>query len=115
MDMDVKQLQNTVVVKLDGELDMLMAEKLKKDIDERLRKKPIANLIIGMEKVSFIDSSGLGAIIGIYKKVNAGGGCMSMIGPQPSVRKVLLFSGIDKLINIYHAEQDVEGGFFKIK
>lgn len=115
MDMDVKQLQNTVVVKLDGELDMLMAEKLRKDIEERLKNKPIANLIIDMEKVSFIDSSGLGAIIGIYKKVNAVGGGMAIIGPQPSVRKVLLFSGIDKLINICNANQDVTGGLFKIK
>ncbi len=106
MDMEVKQLRNTVVVKLDGEMDMLMAEKLKKDIDQRLLNKPIANLIIDMEKVTFIDSSGLGAIIGIYKKINAVGGGIAMLGTQPHVKKVLVFSGIDKLVNIYSNECD---------
>lgn len=107
MDLDLKLVRDTLVVRLKGELDMLVTEKMRKEIDSALEARSITNLIINLEKVTFIDSSGLGVIIGRYKKVTALGGKMYLVGASSSVHKILVFSGINKLVPMYNQEQDI--------
>jgi stage II sporulation protein AA (anti-sigma F factor antagonist) len=105
--LDIRTIRNTVVVRTEGELDMLVAERLRQEVDEILSQKGVKNLILNLEKVTFIDSSGLGVIIGRYKKVSSTGGRMYIVGVQPQVEKILQFSGINRLISIYSNEQDI--------
>jgi len=107
MKIEFKQVRSTLVVKLSGEFDMVIADKLRREIDSRLESKQISNLIFNLEKVTFIDSSGLGVIIGRYKKINSQKGHMYIVGASPSIEKILIFSGINKLIPIYKNEQDI--------
>jgi len=88
-------------------LDMLVAQSMRQEIDKVLDKKEINTLIINLEKVTFIDSSGLGVIIGRYKKMAESGGKMYLVGAIASVEKILVFSGINKLVPMYKSEQDV--------
>lgn len=107
MDVELKQVRNTLVVKVVGELDMVIAEKLRRQTDEKLDSGTISNLIINLGKVTFIDSSGLGFIIGRYKKIAAYKGRMFIVGAKPNVEKILYFSGINKLIPMYKSEQEI--------
>lgn len=107
MDLELKLVRNTLVVRIKGELDMLVAEKLRREIDNRLDSREINTLIINLDQVTFIDSSGLGVIIGRYKKVSAAEGRMYIVGARPSVEKILFFSGINKLIPMFKSEQDI--------
>ncbi|WP_054692795.1 anti-sigma F factor antagonist [Syntrophomonas palmitatica] len=107
MNYELKQVRNTLVVKLKGEMDLLIADKLRKEIDMRLEESNIKNLIINLERVSFIDSSGLGVILGRYKKISSASGRMFIVGANPAVEKILVFSGINKLVPIYTNEQDI--------
>ena len=107
MELELKQIRNTLVVRVKGEMDMLVADKLRKEIDRKLETKQITNLVINLEKVTFIDSSGLGVIIGRYKKISNLSGKMYIVGASPSVHKILMFSGINKLISLYNNEQDI--------
>ncbi len=107
MNYELKQVRNTLVVKLKGELDLVIADKLRKEIDLRLEDGNIRNLIINLEKVNFIDSSGLGVILGRYKKIASASGRMFIVGANPAVEKILVFSGINKLVPIYSNEQDI--------
>ncbi|MDD3364156.1 MAG: anti-sigma F factor antagonist [Syntrophomonas sp.] len=107
MELELKQIRNTLLVRVKGEMDMLVAEKLRKEIDRKLETKQITNLVINLEKVTFIDSSGLGVIIGRYKKISSVSGKMYIVGASTSVRKILMFSGINKLISLYNNEQDI--------
>lgn len=107
MKIECKQVRSTLVVKISGEFDMFIAEKLRREIDSRLEGKQISNLIINLERVTFIDSSGLGVIIGRYKKISSQKGRMYIVGASPSIEKILVFSGINKLIPIYKNEQDI--------
>lgn len=107
MDVELKQVRNTLVVRVVGELDMVIADKLRNQIDEKLTEGTVKNLIFNLEKVSFIDSSGLGMIIGRYKKLVASKGRIYIVGAKPNVEKVLLFSGINKLIPMYKNEQEI--------
>ncbi|MGR6836341.1 anti-sigma F factor antagonist [Syntrophomonas erecta] len=107
MDAEFKQVRNTLVVRIKGELDMLISDKLRKEIDTRLENSAIKNLILDLGKVTFIDSSGLGLIIGRYKKVTGSEGRMYIVGAQPPIEKMLYFSGISKLVSMYRHEQDI--------
>lgn len=107
METDLKLVRNTLVVKISGELDLLVTDNLRQKIDDEILSRGVKNLILNLEKVSFIDSSGLGLIIGRYKKMKAEKGKMYIVGAKPSVEKILLFSGINKLIPLYRREQDI--------
>ncbi len=107
MDVELKQVRNTLIVKIAGEFDLIIADKLRNQIDEKLKGGSIKNLIINLEKVTFIDSSGLGMIIGRYKKISADNGKMYIVGAKPNVEKILFFSGINKLVPMYRTEQEI--------
>ncbi len=103
----MRQVGNTLVVRMGGELDMLLSDYLREEIDTRLEQSGVRNLILNLEKVSFIDSSGLGLIIGRYKKLKALGGKIFIVGAHPPVDKILHFSGVNKLVPMYNSEQDI--------
>jgi len=107
MEMELRQIRNTLLVRIKGEMDMVIADRLRKEIDRKLDGKKVINLVINMEKVTFIDSSGLGVILGRYKKISGLNGKMYIVGASPSVSKILMFSGINKLISMYNSEQDI--------
>ncbi len=92
----------TLVVKVTGEFDMIIADEFKKTVDSYLDSRLARYLVVDLGSVSFIDSSGLGAILGRYKKVESMQGKMVIAGPQSQVRRILEVSGINRVIGIYN-------------
>jgi stage II sporulation protein AA (anti-sigma F factor antagonist) len=107
VDLELKLIRNTLIIRLKGEFDMLKAEKIRRQIDERLQDDQVRNLVFNLEKVSFVDSSGLGVIIGRYKKIKEKNGSMYIVGAQPVVEKILVLSGINKLVPLFKNEQEI--------
>jgi len=107
VELELKQVRNTLLVRIRGEMDMVVAEKLRKEIDRKLDTKKVSNLVINLEEVTFIDSSGLGVIIGRFKKISGLNGKMYLVGARPQVHKILMFSGINRLVSMYNNEQDI--------
>jgi len=101
MNIKTRVEQNALIVKVSGELDLVIAEQFKALIEKELEQLKINSLILDLEEVSFIDSSGLGAILGRYKVLSEKKGKMALINPQPTVRRILELSGILRIINIY--------------
>ena len=67
------------------------------DIDRQIAIRNINSLIVDLGGVEFMDSSGIGMIMGRYKNMVSRGGKMMLVRPQPQVDKVLELSGIKKL------------------
>jgi stage II sporulation protein AA (anti-sigma F factor antagonist) len=55
MELELKQVRNTLIVRIEGELDMLAADQIREDIDKKIDNSEIKNLILNLEKVTFID------------------------------------------------------------
>jgi len=104
LDSLIKRSKNIMVVSMKGDIDLVNAEKLRLEVDKQLEKKQFHHLIINLEKVEFIDSSGLGAILGRYKKISATGGKIALINPQPQVMRILELSGFTRIMPIYQSE-----------
>ncbi len=107
MSLEFKKIRSTLIVRVAGEMDMLIADKMRTEIDRRIDDKSVKNLVLNLEKVTFIDSSGLGVVIGRYKRITAKQGRMFIVGARPQVEKILFFSGVNRLVPMYKNEQEV--------
>lgn len=105
MGIEKKYQRDTLIVKLTGELDLVVAEEFRRTVDSELERRQIRNLVINLAGVSFIDSSGLGAILGRYKRIAQGGGRISIAAPRPPVRKILELSGFPRLMPFFESEK----------
>ncbi|ARC84516.1 anti-sigma F factor antagonist [Clostridium argentinense CDC 2741] len=100
-------IEDKLIVELMGELDHHNASEVRNKIDDMLDRDNINKLIMNFSGVSFMDSSGIGAVIGRYKKLSMKGGKLCITNLKPSVKRVFELSGLFKIIDIY---DDVEQG-----
>lgn len=98
-----KKIGNTLVVRLQGELDMSVADTFRQGVDQLLEQNPGSDLCLDLSEVSFIDSSGLGVILGRYKKLSATRLKMSILSPQPQVKRILELSGVMRIMPVYES------------
>lgn len=99
MRFETEQIGNTLVVKLYGEIDQHCTAEIRNEIDREIDITNISTVIFDLGGVKFMDSSGLGMIMGRYKKLKTIGGKLMLVRPQPQVDKVLELSGIKKLLD----------------
>lgn len=97
--MRMEYIGSTLVVKLEGEIDQSCAAEIRTDIDREILLKNAKNLILDFGGVTFMDSSGIGVIIGRYKQIKARGGKTMIIRAQPQVDKILELSGLKKIMD----------------
>lgn len=104
MYLDMEQQQDTLLVRLGGDLDLGVADKLRKMLDNQLIEKNIKFLVINLSRVTFIDSSGLGVLLGRYKRLVHSGGKVILVGAQPQVKRILELSGLLQIMEEYQDE-----------
>ncbi len=92
--------ENTVWAAIDGEVDMQVAGLWRDALERQLNATLARNLVFDFSKVRFIDSSGLGVVLGRYKRVASRGGHVRIIGASPQVYKILQLSGFGNLMEI---------------
>ncbi len=92
--------KNQITAFLSGEIDHHCAGELRREIDFSVRENIPESLILDFSEVSFMDSSGIGLIMGRYKLMNEFGGRVTIHNPPPHIKKVMKLSGIEKLASI---------------
>ncbi len=90
----------TLLVEITEEIDHHTTEKMRRKIDDDITRYMPRKVIFDFNKVSFMDSAGIGMIIGRYKMVNMIGGVVQMKNVKQSIRKIFQMSGVEKLIPI---------------
>lgn len=103
IDMEVKQ--DVLCIRLSGELDHHTAETLREKISTAMEKNDILHLVLNLEKLTFMDSSGLGVILGRYKQVKLKNGEMVVCSISPPVRRLFELSGMFKIVRLESSEQ----------
>lgn len=99
---DFLKVQGTdLVIMVPAELDHHNAERIKKGCDQMIRNRNIRRIVFDFRKTSFMDSSGIGVIMGRYKNMRFMGGTVIAIQVNERIRKILTLSGIYKMIDIY--------------
>jgi len=104
--MQVKYIKEDkqLIIKIDEEIDHHSSEKIRKRADYEIQVHIPKKLIFDFKNVTFMDSSGIGMLIGRYKLVSMFGGKTSIVNVNAPIKKVLEMSGVLKLISIEEIE-----------
>jgi len=100
MQIEYHHQKRCMVVKVSGELDHHCAGIVRETIDRELSAGQAKNLIFDFEDLDFMDSSGIGVVIGRYKLVTSLGGKVAIACAKPGVDRLLLLSGIHKIMPV---------------
>lgn len=83
-----------------GEVDHHSAVTLRQDVDELICRHRPSRLVLDLAGVGFMDSSGLGFIMGRYSLLRELGGSMVITAPSPATQRILQLAGIQRIIPI---------------
>ena len=92
--------QRLLKLQITEEIDHCMAEKIRNKADFEIQRYMPKEVLMDFENVSFMDSAGIGMIIGRYKTTKMIGGKFNITNVKPTLKKVLEISGVLKIIPI---------------
>jgi anti-sigma B factor antagonist len=95
-----REVDGTTIVSVGGEIDVYTAPKLRDKITE-LVAAGVYHLVIDMESVEFLDSTGLGVLVGGLKKVRAHDGSLQLVCTQDRLLKIFRITGLAKVFVIH--------------
>lgn len=88
-----------LLVGLDGELDHYCAQSVRRELDGMLRDPTVRQLILDFSGLTFMDSSGIGVILGRYRMLRERGGSVAVIHMNDHVSRIFHMSGMDRVIH----------------
>lgn len=97
LDVDAWLDEGRSVVELIGELDVYSAPRLREVLD-RLPSDARRRVAVEMSRLDFLDSSGLGALVGAMKRAQALGGGLCLVGAQERVLKMFRITGLVRVM-----------------
>lgn len=100
LSLETRDVDGRTIVAVGGEIDVYTAPKLRDKITE-LVAAGTYHLVIDMEAVEFLDSTGLGVLVGGLKKVRAHDGSLSLICNQDRLLKIFRITGLAKVFVIH--------------
>lgn len=100
MEDDFKVIDNYLMVKMPKEVDHHNSGYISKTADKFIVKEGIGNVVFDFEDTKFMDSSGIGIIIGRYKKISYFGGKVFAINADTRIKRTLMICGLHKVIDI---------------
>ena len=111
MDIHTRMLDHTLIIELTGEIDHHVVGQVKDKIDRAYTTTNARDMVFDFSGITFMDSSGIGLIMGRYKHLPPGGK-LSVAGVNDHIKRVFDISGVGKLINITDSIEKVIGGSY---
>jgi stage II sporulation protein AA (anti-sigma F factor antagonist) len=105
LQIDLEPNRKTLIVRLKGELDHHTAEVLKARMEAAIAQGQLKHIILSLKDLNFMDSSGLGVILGRYKQITAIGGKMVVCDINPAIYRLFEMSGLFKIVSIQDTER----------
>ena len=97
-----------LIATLKGELDLHTSPEFKKEITTIFARHPqIKYFILNVREMSFIDSSGLGVILGRYRELETRGGKLYFVQANPQIKRILELSGLQKISEFANSSKEV--------
>lgn len=97
---DFKVIDNYLMVKLPEEIDHHKSAYISERADKFILQEQVNNVVFDFEETRFMDSSGIGIIMGRYKKISCFGGKVFAIHADRQIKRILHISGLHKIVEI---------------
>jgi len=98
MNLKIKHGDRYLCAEISGDIDHHSALNIRIRLDNEINRTMPSLLIMDFSEVEFMDSSGIGLILGRQKLMEAAGGGIAVKNPSPQVRKILMLAGLSRLI-----------------
>jgi anti-sigma B factor antagonist len=105
LSLETRHEDGRTIIEVGGEIDVYTAPKLRDKITELVGNGNY-HLVVDMERVDFLDSTGLGVLVGGLKKVRAHDGSMQLICNQERLLKIFRITGLAKVFSIHASQTD---------
>ena len=105
MNIEFETIGRVLIVRLTGEIDHHTCVQIRREVDREYQRNRSKDLIFNFDEVSFMDSSGIGMIIGRYRNVAICGGSLAVYNVSKEVNRILDMAGICKLMKVYNTKK----------
>lgn len=105
---DVQRVDSHSIVDVNGEIDVYTAPKLREKLIE-LVSEGSYDVVVNLEGVDFLDSTGLGVLVGALKRVKAHDGSLSLVCTQDKILKIFKITGLTKVFPIHRSVDEAVG------
>ena len=102
---DFKVIDNYLMIRLPDEIDHHRSVDISTKADRYIMTKKVGNVVFDFERTTFMDSSGIGVIMGRYKRIYLLGGEVCAVHTNERMKKILTMSGVTKIMQIYEEEK----------
>lgn len=96
------------IIEVGGEVDVYTAPRLREAIVTAVEAGH-TQLIIDVERVEFLDSTGLGVLVGALKRVRADGGSLDIVCTHERILKIFKITGLDKVFGLHASVDEARG------
>jgi anti-sigma B factor antagonist len=103
--------EGSAVLALSGEVDVSNTPQVR-EAGVKLLAGGGTRLVVDLSGADYMDSAGLGTLVGMLKRVKEAGGVMAIAGPQPRVRRLFEITGLDQIFSIY---QDLDTAMKEVR
>ena len=98
MDLKFKRKNKTLIILIAGEIDHHSSKELRSKTESALEQMGGRNIIFGFQEVTFMDSAGIGMVLGRYRRLGEAGGSVVIASCAKTVRSILHMAGIFSLM-----------------
>lgn len=105
LSLETRQENDHTVIEVGGEIDVYTAPKLRERIIELVDEGQY-HLVVDLEKVDFLDSTGLGVLVGGLKRVRGHDGSLQLVCTQERLLKIFRITGLSKVFTIHGSQPE---------
>ncbi|MCL2592437.1 MAG: anti-sigma F factor antagonist [Defluviitaleaceae bacterium] len=103
MNINFEYINRNLIVKISGDIDHHTSEEIREKIEREYKRENAKNIVFDFSHVNFMDSSGIGMIIGRYKTTEQAGGKVFVRAMSENVERIFNISGLHKIIEVVKA------------
>ena len=99
--------KNTIFIRMIGEMDQENVGNLRDKLTNLIKEKEIVNIVFNMKELTFMDSTGIGIIIGRYNQIKTKKGKIILCSINKNLERIVLLSGLPRICVILENEETV--------
>lgn len=103
MDVKLSRKGTTLIIRIMEDMDHHSAQYLRQKLDSEITKATVKNIIFDFSNVNFMDSSGIGVVVGRYKNVQKLNGKAAIVNANQKIMQIFEMSGVLKIIPVYNS------------
>jgi anti-sigma B factor antagonist len=107
--LDVTERDGAAILAVSGEVDVATVPRLREQL-HGLVAQGSNRIIVDLDGVDFLDSTGLGVLVGALKRVRSNDGELSLVCTQPRIRKVFEVTGLTKVFSLFDSVDEAVAG-----